>query len=507
MTPICIPSEIYQQIFEWHLGPRSRTHDDDAYNLERRQRPVLLSHVCRDWRVAALGHPYLWTDVQIHGKSELYFSFLQRSNPLLADLTIVARGKLSLIAVISILTKKFGISQEGLERVRSIHLFVYSHDQSPYVLMPIRPHDLPALRTFRVHLAAPLIPWWRRSDWTGVHHHIPLLTNPTSLENVILTGICVRCAPRPEYLTTLELHRLSNTLELDLAKLQAILDLFPRLETLVIGRLTVPPNNGIPSSKSVKAPVLKRFAVASPILDRYRTPSLEGECHHLCPCLLRHLVLDNLEYLEITGEYYHALPHLSKLLAPKPEGREAEQVTLMLNGVNTAQHEELSEEVSWGLPMAEHIHLHIILQEPCSIIEPWLWETRGRFRSFTVYIPESQQHLIHAIPTIHRNPVRNGYIPLLLYQNGGDGPISPDSGLSPTPDIPELDSRAPFLDAAVMKEKFGDTESGQSDLGGYYFDIFGEQIDQYDTEGLYYGDDRFVDDALELEAWVRAGNT
>ncbi|KAF6759948.1 hypothetical protein DFP72DRAFT_884762 [Ephemerocybe angulata] len=507
MAPVCNPSEIYQQIFEWYLGPRIsiRAHGDDAYNLERRQRPVLLSHVCRDWRVAALGHPYLWTDVQIHGKSELYFSFLQRSNPLPADLTIVARGKLSLIAVISILTKKFGISQEGLERVRSIHLFVYSHDQSPYVLMPIRTHKLPALRTFRVHLAAPLIPW-RGRDWTGVHHHIPLLTNPTSLENVILTGICVRCAPRPEYLTTLELHRLSNTVELDLAKLQAILDLFPRLETLVIGRLTMPPNNGIPSSKPVKAPVLKSFAVASPILNPYRAPNLEGECHRLCPCLLRHLVLDNLEYLEITGEYYHALPHLSKLLAPKPVGREAEQI-LMLNGVDTAQHDELSEEVSWALPMAEHllhIHLHIILQEPCSISERWLWETRGSFRSFTVYIPESQQHLIHAIPAIHRSPIRNGYIPLLLYQNGGDGSISPDSGLSPTP---ELDSRAPFLDAAVMKEKFGDTESGQSDLGGY-FDIFGEQTDQYDTGELYDGDtDGFVDDALELEAWVRTGNT
>ncbi|KAF6759955.1 hypothetical protein DFP72DRAFT_884778 [Ephemerocybe angulata] len=479
-----LPLELTRRIFEWYIGPPGPPGDEN-YNLARRQRPVILTHVCGEWRAAALADPYLWTDVQLNGRSELYFSFLQRSKHLLVDLTIMARGKRAMKGVTALLTRKVGRTNVGLERVRSIHIFVYNKTQAPDILYPMQMHSLPSLRTLRIHLSTACT-WWNL-DWTlEDNHHCssPLLANPVGLETVILTGImCFHCVPSRTSLKTLELHRPTQVRYT--SALDYVLPSFPQLETFIVGRLALLPGE----------------------LEHWRSAIKRS-----CTCFLRDLLLENLEYVEVTGESWDAIPHLVRPLkrasALKHTGGDSKQFTLLLNGLNVTSYEELSGKVAKYLPSTHLIHLHLIPKDPWTIEQAVAhWEMKENFRSITCYIPEAQHpDFINRTSTESDAPSCqiNGYIPLVVYPNLGESSGArktlPVAASVRTNGIPQLDARAPFLDPQVMEEEFGDAET---EMERDCYDSFEDHID-YDIKSAQWfeSSEDYVDQAMDLEAWA-----
>ncbi|KAF5342324.1 hypothetical protein D9611_001491 [Ephemerocybe angulata] len=247
--------------------------------------------------------------------------------------------------------------------------------------------------------------------------------------------------------------------------------------------------------------------------SRQDTTTFEsGKCRRSCTCFIRDLLLENLEYVEVTGESWDAIPHLVRPLkrvpALKHTGGDSKQFTLLLNGLNVTSYEELSGKVAKYLPSTHLIHLHLIPKDPWTIEQAVVhWEMKENFRSITCYIPEAQHpDFINRTSTESDAPSCqiNGYIPLVVYPNldesSGARKTLPLAASVRTNGIPQLDARAPFLDPQVMEEEFGDAET---EMERDCYDSFEDHID-YDIKPAQWfeSSEDYVDQAMDLEAWA-----
>ncbi|KAJ3530108.1 hypothetical protein NMY22_g8712 [Coprinellus aureogranulatus] len=294
-----LPIEVLLEIFHAFLGPQigRRGGVDD---LKRRQRPVLLTHICRDWRMKALSEPSLWKDVQIHGVSELFLSFLERSHPLPVDVTVRATAHRLASRTAEALRNKFNsLAESHIKRIQSIWMLNLARREIALALVPLDRPDLPSLKSLHI----------RGGMWDGTQamhaHHTAFLTRPTSIDSVTLGNLCTSCIPCPQALTKLEI--LNFPAFLDASTLQSILNASPVLEILVLGysQNTVEVDDTVPVEPAIiNAPRLKRLAVTSQAVFSCTPWKAEVDlpCSPVCYCTFRNLIAENLECLEITGK-------------------------------------------------------------------------------------------------------------------------------------------------------------------------------------------------------------
>ncbi|TEB24705.1 hypothetical protein FA13DRAFT_1739050 [Coprinellus micaceus] len=76
-----LPPEMLFAIFKACIG------------AEDHRQPLVLSHVCSQWRSIALANPSLWTQLRIHGTWQDLHAYLERSRPMSVDLTIVCTSQ------------------------------------------------------------------------------------------------------------------------------------------------------------------------------------------------------------------------------------------------------------------------------------------------------------------------------------------------------------------------------------------------------------------------------
>ncbi|KAF5311448.1 hypothetical protein D9611_011572 [Ephemerocybe angulata] len=364
-----VPTEVLQKVFHTFVSLDTKGIRGGIDDLKRRQRPVLLSHTCREWRNLALGDPFLWADVQIHGVSELYFSFLARSHPVPFDLTIRSpptigrRTNTSEILVDFLRQKMLTVSEADLDRIKSLHIRLNgaSGDETVSRLLRtvVQGRTLPLLQLLHIHAD---------EDILDAQHdiHPPFLNLPPSLATIHLINFCSSCIPGQEALTTLELR--NRVPGLSIKTFQRILRSFPFLESLVIGeslQLQAVTEEGTQDIfEPVHTPHLKRLALASKSITPSTTHWIQEQthlesCRLGCPCIFRSFVAENLEYLEIFNiekpDLTHVLPFINTLANHAPPERP--RLRLFLNG--TMAHPE-SYSMIRRLP--RKIHLHLLLQ-------------------------------------------------------------------------------------------------------------------------------------------------
>ncbi|KAJ3530109.1 hypothetical protein NMY22_g8710 [Coprinellus aureogranulatus] len=373
-----LPVEVLLKLFHAVLGPQigQRGGVDD---LKRRQRPVLLTHICREWRIKALGEPGLWTDVQIHGVSEIFLSFLERSHPLLIDVTVRAGTHRSGSITAEALKNKLStLAEAHIERIQSIWICGLSRRDTALVLSPL---DRPGLHNLKsLHIWAYVLAYGYHSHVLG--HDTTFLAHPTSVTSVALANTCPSCIPCQKSLTKLEILNFPQFF--DAKDLQSIVDSSPALEILILGYAQN--RMGFVSvfreePPIISAPRLKSLAITSEaIFSRAPWISINKDlpCSPVCFCTFRNLIADNLEHLEVTGAGCGlALEHLIPFVDRRAGNTELQPLRLMINGVETL------EKVS-HLP--RRLFLHLV---PSSLGNPAAYSFLQEFLNAVIYFPAS----------------------------------------------------------------------------------------------------------------------
>lgn len=319
-----LPVEILRKIFFIYVNPlRGLPSSADTFK-NRHENPLVLSHVCQEWRACALGDATLWTDIHMDGSSpKLNALFIQRSSPLDVDLTIALKVGFAMVRerivtdVTDLLKEwlKASMSARGRDvglghRIRSLFIRTADREIARRFMTPFQPCDLLALTSLLVE--APL------DTYT---------TNPINFQPLLRGS-----------LTTLELHH-SHSPNLTASELREIFAVCPRLSTLVLGglRLTGAQVLQKETRAPILAPALRRLSIASPICHQIN-PHLEIPCTPECPCIFRDLVADNLEYLEIAGKSSDGLFHLVPLIL--------RQSSLQLQGQPSSQNQASTEKAN-----------------------------------------------------------------------------------------------------------------------------------------------------------------
>ncbi|TEB24699.1 hypothetical protein FA13DRAFT_1298274 [Coprinellus micaceus] len=311
-----LPPEIILKVFLAFLGPRSSKRGG-VEDLLRRRRPVLLTHICRQWRTHALSYPFLWNDIQIHGTSELFLSFFERSHPLPVDLTVRASAYRSCSKIAPPLYEKLkSLGETHLRRIHSIAMLDMHRLAICDVLAAVDGMALPALEALSL----------RGKGLADTAHdtHIPFLTHANAILSVTLSNMCISCIPGQQTLTTLEL--LTFPPSFDAAALRDLIESFPALSTLVIGDVQMAREGDGPSQAEppiINAPNLKTLVVTPQAIISNISwgANVHQTCHPFCHCTLRNLIAENLEYLEVCGGYIGSVPVASCPFheAPNPE--------------------------------------------------------------------------------------------------------------------------------------------------------------------------------------------
>lgn len=404
-----LPVEVLLKVFQTFLGPKTaqRGGVDD---LQRRRRPVLLTHVCRDWRTKALSDPFLWTDIQIHGESELFLSFFERSHPLPVDVTIRASGRRTFAPTADVVHNKFiSLGEEVCDRIQSLWILNVADVYIARILSPLDGMGLSQLTSLNL----------RRQVLSDNDHasHTAFLTHAKSISSIALANFCFSCAPNQKALTKLELLILPPGF--DAVVFGRIVESSPALETLVLGDTSIVVENNNPAqgiSPTINAPSLKNLVV-TPQAVCSGVPwdvDVAQPCSAQCQCTLRNLVADNLEYLEISGrssgsEIAHLLPYINR----RTKTKDLPPLRLMLNGI-----EKL--EYAWQLP--RNLYLHIA---PSSFEAPYAYRFTQEFLGGVLSFQLLQRTAIDTFEATgkYRRSRKNNLA--LSFSNSKEEPIEP----------------------------------------------------------------------------------
>ncbi|KAJ3803314.1 hypothetical protein GGU11DRAFT_819199 [Lentinula aff. detonsa] len=234
---------------------------------------VQLSGVCSRWRNLVIGAPLFWNFCVISSYDSLVLAplFFERSRLLPLDLIVSYFSSEEIFTLLS--------SVSG--RIQSLEFWFISPDELIDCLPIISADSATGLHQLRI-LCDPKHDW----DCNSPEEHFSILRSAETLRSVVLKGVCSQFSPPLVNLTHLEIHEFSPTFaEFSL--------LFASNSALTA--LCLP---GVPRTEWLNEEY-------SPI-DASSLRSLSvGLAEHwgprTCGCMLTFLKLDNLEYLEITG--------------------------------------------------------------------------------------------------------------------------------------------------------------------------------------------------------------
>lgn len=217
-----------------------------------------------------MADPRLWTGVQIHGTSPMYRLHLERSRPLLLDITILCTGQVrGVVADFVQRELSHPDCQREMVRLRSLRLVAWSDEELNQLVSPLQGLDLPHLASLHVEIAGeqanpPMSLQW----WAHRHSHSPLLTAHTPiLSSISLVNKCTDCLGETSRLTKLELHSFPGPF--DCTVLERVIQASPCLDTLELGELDFLWHQ---QRESASVPVdtsqIKRLSVASSIFSK-----------------------------------------------------------------------------------------------------------------------------------------------------------------------------------------------------------------------------------------------
>ncbi|TEB27016.1 hypothetical protein FA13DRAFT_1736802 [Coprinellus micaceus] len=432
-TVVRLPAEVILHIFQYFVGESVHEPDTGGYT-ERRKRPTVLSHTCSWWRALSLSSPSLWTNVVIDNDSGLWFSYLERSRPLLAQLTIIANKG------IGPKNPEFSESSEDLCRIRSITLLVYSEEDEAAEML--RPFDIDSERESLPSLVS--LDFRGRLGHT-THSAFRLFPKPLkTLESISLTGICPKCVPNRETLRTLEIRRTWSRVLISPQMLRDIFASSPLLETLILGPVESH-HWGDSDEEPITAPSLKNLILALPSTVRW-TPPIDDESP------VDDLIAPNLEYLEVACPTLEGIDRLRTLILQRA-GQDSERLslTLMISGLSSQSHLECFERVKHYLPIHIRSSLNLQLYESSPLcpdaahyqeLEEGVRELQSFVLHFSTESRSDMRHLAGVPIEMRRLPSRRGFIPVVVHTATDD-----DGSLTRM----EVNTRWPYFDTAAVK--------------------------------------------------------
>ncbi|KAJ3545976.1 hypothetical protein NMY22_g2228 [Coprinellus aureogranulatus] len=428
--------------------------------LEKRSRPVLLTHICRSWRTSVISDPSLWTNIHVFSASEIYHLFFRRSSPLPVDISLNLADSRNpdmytdWLHIIDMLEKEFSNQSDHdwvPNRIRSVRLVSVVPLHAQKIIELLEQYELPALRSFFVR--------------------------PISSERLNVLYVRHRSEPflplLRQTLTRLELHHCCRTLTS--VALRGILTSCHHLETLVLGpmRLDWDPlteDTELKASENapIHVPALKSLAVGSPIFVFSMGNNVE--CGPRCPCVLGTLVADNLEYLEVSGGLSNALRHLIPVIQRRSEQYSKQPLSVMLNPSDMIiSPSYLLPAVLHRLPANIHLHMYILAidtQDVLSIGPPWMTRTR----STTWYLDSGEYQRLRAAASLFAcatNPFPSlgelrccGVVPVLFHPKERN-PFHANSDLHAMPWIWTEDSPRPYHGKRLLTQFSVWSEEGQ----------------------------------------------
>ncbi|KAJ3542950.1 hypothetical protein NMY22_g3315 [Coprinellus aureogranulatus] len=296
------PPELLFAIFEASTRLQKASKEDSCHH-----QPVVLSHVCNQWRSIALADLSLWTDIRMDGTSPIHRLYLKRSRPRLVDVTIMctSRGR-RCVTEFTQTEMSHPDVQADLERVRSLHIVAWSDAELDQLAQIMDRHNFPHLVSLHAEVDAgqnvrPLTLQW----WSHQHSHSPILpTHTPKLATITLVNRCTTGLGETTALTRLELRELPGPL--DCTVLEKIIQSSPKLDTLVLGEMDFLWHRQHETKSPENVGHIKKLSVASSTFSGKRATGIERRCY----CLLKSLVEGGLERLEIVGGCQEALCHL-----------------------------------------------------------------------------------------------------------------------------------------------------------------------------------------------------
>ncbi|PFH52142.1 hypothetical protein AMATHDRAFT_140863 [Amanita thiersii Skay4041] len=223
---LSLPPEILCTIFV-ELQPKKRL---------RHQLPVevVVSHVCKHWRGAAIGFPQLWSRIDVYSdkSQDRLAGYLERSNPCLVDVNIDTydfdNGSNSLDEVASF-AHAFELIAKHIERVKRLFWFTRYENTIEQYRNPFMNVAAPQLEHLRIVATKHIVPYKRSGpSYTIFNGGAPLL-------NLVDIG-ATWTLPCIEHLTTLILGDICPPFDGLASQFLRIITSAPNLQNLAIHR-------------------------------------------------------------------------------------------------------------------------------------------------------------------------------------------------------------------------------------------------------------------------------
>ncbi|KAJ3533107.1 hypothetical protein NMY22_g7469 [Coprinellus aureogranulatus] len=301
----------------------------------RRHQPIVLSHVCRQWRSIAVAESSLWTDVRIDGTSSIYRLYLKRSRPRLVDLTITCTSqdgmRVAKFAQIELCRPDVQAHMES--RIRSLHIVTWSEEELEQLMQFLDGYSFHHLVSLHVEVDSSLnlrplsLEWWSHR-----HSHTPILPGHIPRVSAIsLVNKCTDCLGDTTALTRLDLGAYPGPF--DCTVLERVIQSSPRLSMLVLGEMDFLWHRQHESRSQIDVSQIKHLSIASSTFSRKRVLGIGPRCY----CLLRNLVEGNLQRLDIVGGHHEALCHLLPSMKRRGPRNTPLQLTLHPSMLGLAQ--------------------------------------------------------------------------------------------------------------------------------------------------------------------------
>jgi len=263
----------------------------------------ILSTICRRWRDVVISSPLLWTDIffPAHPKYDTLI-FFERSCP--APINVNFDSVSCRLQDDAALSRFAQALTKHISRLRAFTIFVPGITDMREFWGTLERLEALDLQTLDIRSC-----YQSTCDVIAGASHTPLWRGGL-VRSVRVVGLCFRCLPLLVGLTKLEIGHV----ELNSRDLQTLLNNYPSLSTLVIGRFGAPNHDfwaplpdQTPHPAPVLAPSLRSLAI---YIDDSHLPE--------CTCVLPWIVMDKLEYLEIMFPLNQFTAHHASILSRVP---------------------------------------------------------------------------------------------------------------------------------------------------------------------------------------------